>query len=542
VSTADLRPVDDAGTRLRSVKGQILRHWEEGVRRHLAAAQVQPTPALRNHLPHFLDNLADALSDPDVRDESRYNAELGKAHGGQRVSLPLYSLAQVLTEYHVLRRVVFEVLEAVAPLAPRVRNLVDAFIDIGMITAASEFVHVRQTRLLKAITDNATACLFMRDAEGRCTSMNQAAERATGYTFEEAKGRSIHDLIHHTRPGGAPFPLSECPIDQPSPENQPIVGHEDVFVRKNGTFFPAVVAVSPIVEGGVAVGSVLEVRDVTDEKRAEAERAELLTRERAARAVAEAAVQLRDDFLARASHELRTPLTSALGSTRLLKKALAGALKEPPEALIEVATRNMTAMVKLIDQLLDLAKLAAGRESLAPEMVELDTVVRDSLEVVGAQAREKGVRMHVKMPEGLTLYADAPKLEQVLMNLLANAIKFTPRGGEVVLEADRDREGVTIRVRDTGAGIPAESLETIFEPFVQAAAPGPRRVGDRRTRRVRGTGLGLAIARQIVGLHGGRIWAESHGLGRGSTFVVTLLAPKSPPTNSGWRSGRRGRR
>jgi signal transduction histidine kinase len=250
--------------------------------------------------------------------------------------------------------------------------------------------------------------------------------------------------------------------------------------------------------------------------------ARLYQEAQAAAREAEAAVRLRDDFLARASHELRTPLTSALGTIRLLTRAMAGTLKESPEVLIDIASRNLGAMVSLIEHLLDVSKLGSGRVTLALEPVALATAVSESLAIVGAPAREKGVRLEANVPAGLRLGADRLRLEQLLVNLLANAIKFTPPGGRVVIEAEAEAGDVLIRVRDTGEGIRAEDLRAIFEPFVQGGEASPRGSHDRRTRRVKGTGLGLAICRQIVTLHGGRIWAESEGLGKGSTFVVSM--------------------
>lgn len=122
----------------------------------------------------------------------------------------------------------------------------------------------------RTITDNATACLFMMDAAGRCTFMNPAAERVTGYTFAEVEGRVLHEVIHHTHPDGTPFPVSECPIDRALPQNNQMRAHEDVFVRKDGTFFPVLCAASPIIENGLPVGTVVEVRDITEEKAAAA--------------------------------------------------------------------------------------------------------------------------------------------------------------------------------------------------------------------------------------------------------------------------------
>ncbi|HWP34203.1 MAG TPA: GAF domain-containing protein, partial [Thermodesulfobacteriota bacterium] len=234
---------------------------------------------------------------------------------------------------------------------------------------------------------------------------------------------------------------------------------------------------------------------------------------------AQEAVQARDAFLARASHELRTPLTSALGTVRLLDKVLAGRLAQPPQELLAIANRNLDAILALINDLLDASKLESGRVTLALAPVRLAELVGRSLDVVGGQAREKGVTLRTEVPEDLALSADPLKLEQVLVNLLANAVKFTPAGGQVTVEARAAPDGVLLRVRDTGEGIAAEHLERIFEPFFQAGGPAGRRA--------RGTGLGLAICRQIVELHGGRIWAESEGPGRGSTFTVRLPARPS---------------
>jgi signal transduction histidine kinase len=238
---------------------------------------------------------------------------------------------------------------------------------------------------------------------------------------------------------------------------------------------------------------------------------------------ARAAVQLRDDFLARASHELRTPLTSAFGTLRLLQRALAGGLTEAPEALLDTAIRNLRSMTTLLGHLLDVAKLDADRALPARDRVDLHDVLKDATRVVAAPAREKGVALEANAQAPLVVWGDAIRLEQVFVNLLVNGVKFTPAGGRVWVEAEPAGAQVVARVRDTGIGIAPEYREAIFEPFVQAAALDTVRPGDRR-RRERGTGLGLAICRRIVTLHGGQIWAESEGPGRGSTFVVRLPA------------------
>jgi signal transduction histidine kinase len=238
---------------------------------------------------------------------------------------------------------------------------------------------------------------------------------------------------------------------------------------------------------------------------------------------AQGAAQARDAFLARASHELRTPLTSALGTIRLLERAMAGRLNESPEELIGIAGRNLSAMLALINDLLDASKLALGHEPLVLQSLDLATVIRASVEIVGVQAREKSLSLGADAPAGLRVRGDRLKLEQVFVNLLSNAVKFTSTGGQVTVEAAVEADAVVVRVRDTGRGIAPEHLERIFEPFFQISDRGPKAAADRRSR-PRGTGLGLAISRQIVALHGGRVWAESEGLGKGATFVVRLPA------------------
>jgi signal transduction histidine kinase len=236
---------------------------------------------------------------------------------------------------------------------------------------------------------------------------------------------------------------------------------------------------------------------------------------------AQAAVRARDAFLARASHELRTPLTAAIGTVRLLKRALAGTLKEQPAELTAIAARNLDSMLALTNDLLDLAKLEAGEAEPNLEAVELTAVVERSVEVVAAQAREKGVAIGSRIPPELVATADRLKLEQILVNLLGNAVKFTSAGGEVAVEATAQDGGIVLRVCDTGQGLGSDDLERIFEPFVQAGTPAQQR----------GTGLGLAIVKRLVELHGGRVWAESQGPGRGCTFTVCL--PQAPASERG---------
>jgi signal transduction histidine kinase/HAMP domain-containing protein len=232
---------------------------------------------------------------------------------------------------------------------------------------------------------------------------------------------------------------------------------------------------------------------------------------------AQDAVRARDEFLARASHELRTPLTVVNGHLALLDRK--GGADAQARELIAVARRHVDRIVTLIADLLDASRLEAGALQIVPEPLDLRSVVSEAVAQIRPLAGARGVDLRDAVPGGIALVADRLKLEQVVVNLLSNAVKHTGRGGAVDVEAAASAGLVELRVRDSGAGIPPEYLERIFEPFFQVGGQG----GHRRAGR-EGTGLGLAIVRRLVDLHGGAVHAESEGQGRGSTFVVRLPA------------------
>jgi PAS domain S-box-containing protein len=236
---------------------------------------------------------------------------------------------------------------------------------------------------------------------------------------------------------------------------------------------------------------------------------------------AQEAIRMREAFLARASHELRTPLTIVKGHLALLGKRLTGGEPEATAA-VSVAQRHVDRMTRLVADLLDASRLAAGRLTLKPEPLDLKGVVAEALAQVRSLAQAKGVGLVEAVVLGLALVGDRLKLEQVVINLLTNAIKHTPAEGTIRVEGRRGGEEVELSVRDSGEGLASEHLEQIFEPFFQVgSATGHRKAPGQ------GAGLGLAICRQIVMLHGGRIWAESEGPDRGSAFVVRLPAAAS---------------
>ena len=243
----------------------------------------------------------------------------------------------------------------------------------------------------------------------------------------------------------------------------------------------------------------------------EAERGELLTQAEAARREAESANRAKDDFLATLSHELRTPLAAMVGWVRMLRT---GRLSEAQAAHgLEVIDRNLTVQTKVIADLLDVSRIIAGKLQLERRPMDVRGAVQEALEQVRHQADDRGVSVATTLPpHAARVDGDPARLVQIVGNLVANAVKFTPRGGRVLVEVSAREREVAMTVADTGIGISAEVLPHIFERFRQADAGGG----------VRGLGLGLTIVRNLVDLHDGRIDVFSEGEGRGSRFTVTL--------------------
>ncbi|MEH2078664.1 MAG: PAS domain S-box protein [Nostoc sp.] len=253
--------------------------------------------------------------------------------------------------------------------------------------------------------------------------------------------------------------------------------------------------------------------DITDRKQAEQEREELLKREQAARADAETANRMKDEFLATLSHELRTPLNAILGWTQLLRtrkfdQATTG-------QALEIIERNTRSLAQLIEDVLDVSRIIRGTLHLSMEQIELVSVVEAAIDTMylAAQAKEISIKCKFDLKVEVVV-GDANRLQQVVWNLLSNAVRFTPKGGRVDVQLECIESYVQIRVSDTGAGIAAEFLPHVFERFRQADSSSTRSHG--------GLGLGLAIVRHLVELHGGTVSVESPGIGKGATFVVSL--------------------
>jgi len=266
-----------------------------------------------------------------------------------------------------------------------------------------------------------------------------------------------------------------------------------------------------------AVEKVIGVsRDVSAQRRAEQERERLLVREREARDEAEHQSRLKDEFLATLSHELRTPINAILGWLSILARG--EAVRDPAKA-IAVIQRNAQMQAKLIEDLLEMNKLMSGTARLDVTIVDVKATVDNALQALQPTADAKGIRLMASVDPGVThMSADARRLQQVLWNLVHNAIKFTPDQGSVDVAVTRTERGVQFRVSDNGQGIPSDFLPYVFDRFRQADPSA--------TRGAWGLGIGLSIAKHIVELHGGTIHVDSSGPGQGATFIVHLPASR----------------
>jgi PAS domain S-box-containing protein len=380
-------------------------------------------------------------------------------------------------------------------------------------------------RRTHAILDTALDAIIGMDHQGRITEFNHAAERTFGHSKAHALGRELAELLiprelrdlHRTglvrymATGLGPFIERRI---------------ETTACHADGREFPVEVSITRV-PGEDPPRFTGFVRDLTAQVHAQREREQLLLRESTARREAEAANRAKDEFLATLSHELRTPLNAIVGWTRML---LDGKMDErSSRRALEIIDRNAHLQVQLIADILDVSRIITGALRLDIQPVDLGSVIGAALDGVRPAADAKKIRIRSRLAASARLTdGDPQRLQQIVWNLLANAVKFTPAGGRINVEVlDGEDSGLRIRVQDDGAGIDPSFLPHVFERFRQADSSVSREHG--------GLGLGLAIVRHLTELHGGTVGAESPGLGQGSTFTVEL--PRTNPNRVSASSG-----
>lgn len=350
------------------------------------------------------------------------------------------------------------------------------------------------------------------DGEGRVSFMNAVAEQLTGWRLKDARGRPCAEVFRIVNED------TRRPVENPVTRvlaDGVIVGlaNHTLLIAADGTERPIDDSAAPIRgRDGRIVGVVLVFRDVGEGRRAEQERERLLEAERAARADAERASRVKDEFVAMVSHELRTPLNAILGWTQLMQQSSNDA--EMLRRGLEVIARNTRVQARLISDLLDVSRIVSGKLRLSVEKLDLAALIENVVETVQQAADAKRIAIRRDLARGVTIAGDPSRIQQVVWNLLWNAIKFTPEGGKVSVRLRETGDGAELTVVDTGVGIRSEFLPHVFDRFQQGNLSVTRQFG--------GLGLGLAIAKHLVELHGGSIRAGSAGEGRGATFRVLL--------------------
>ncbi len=362
----------------------------------------------------------------------------------------------------------------------------------------------RDKAYIENLVENAGDAVVSAGLDDRILTWNRAAEIIFGYSKEEAIGRNLAILL----PAEHAKDLEKIrnKVEQTGVIRNLEVGRK----RKDGVIIEAALAVSPIKDGaGSTTGFLHLAKDITDK----------MLYEKRLRALD----KLKSDFVSNVSHELRTPLTAVKGSVDNMLDGLTGPLNEKQARYLTRIKSNTDRLSRLINDLLDLSRIEAGRIDIRPTVLSPELLAKEVIESLRSIVVDKFIDLEVACHEGgVTAWADRDKVTQVLMNLVGNAVKFTSAQGKVAVVIERkDDEWVQVSVVDTGPGIPREEVDKIFDKFYQLAQ------GDNR--KSRGTGLGLAISKALVQMHGGKIWVESE-VGKGSTFAFTL--PAQQPSKS----------
>ena len=401
----------------------------------------------------------------------------------------------------------------------RILGVVLVFRDVTEQRKAEEAI-AEQHEWFETTLESIGDAVIATDVRGRIVFMNSVAEHLTGWRIDAARDHACTEVFNivtdQTRR------VVENPVTRVLQDGA-IVGlaNHTILIAADGTERPIDDSGAPIRNrDGRIVGVVLVFRDVSERQRVEAEREaaagdreRLLVAERTARAEAERANRLKDDFVAMVSHELRTPLNAILGWTDLMLR------KQNDQATVarglDIVARNTRLQAQLISDLLDISRIVSGKLHLDMQSVHLASVIDAAVETVQHAADQKGVEIERQLDTSIgPMAGDPARLQQVVWNLLSNALKFTPKGGRVRIVLRRTGSQAEIIVEDNGAGIRPDFLPYVFDRFQQADAS--------RTRRFGGLGLGLSIVRSLVEFHRGTVQAASAGEGKGATFTIGL--------------------
>lgn len=351
-------------------------------------------------------------------------------------------------------------------------------------------------RQFRAVVDLASEGIWTVDEKGGTTYVNPRMADMLGYTPAEMRGRRFSEFVPPA--GIPPVEAGFRQLMQNIPERS-----ECELVRKDGSTVWVHYAATPLSDGSRFVGALAVVADISERKRHE------VTILRQSEAL-ERANRQKEDFLAMLGHELRNPLPPLVTAVRLMELKRDGSFQRERAVIVRQAEQ----IARLVDDISDVSRFMRGKLHIRCETVNVAEVVRDVSDSLSSLFARNRHTLDVDVPDGLVVEGDKLRLRQVLVNLLANAAKYTPSGGRVAVTAKTDGDHVVIHVRDNGVGIPPDFLPVLFEPFTQKRETLDRSEG--------GLGLGLSIVQGIVQAHGGTIEARSAGVGQGSEFIVRL--------------------
>ncbi len=382
----------------------------------------------------------------------------------------------------------------------------------------------QEAQRTEAILDTTAEGIYGVTDDGVCTFCNRATLLLLGYERdEELVGKKIHPLIQYADADGTPYPDDSCGINNAIKLNAKAHVDTEVFWRKDGTSFPVEYWIRPLIREGEIEGSVISFQNIQQQVQVKQKQIALVSRLEHTSRAARRSNETKSEFLANMSHEIRTPMSSIIGYSEILSRHLTD-----PDDLncVEIIRNNGMFLLDIINDILDISKIEAGKIELVKEPFRIDCLVQDLRALLDLRAQEKGLKLSVK-PKGnipKIVNSDAKRLKQILLNLLGNAIKFTQHG-EVCLTIEHlkdrtQRSRLKFAVSDTGIGLSEEQIAKLFQPFIQADASVDRKFG--------GTGLGLAISQRLAESLGGTISIVS-ALDEGSTFSFEIAIGNVDP-------------
>jgi PAS domain S-box-containing protein len=363
----------------------------------------------------------------------------------------------------------------------------DLEIRVAERTGALDIANQRNILLLNSVGDG----IYGVDRRGMITFVNPAAAHALGFGPTEVIGRNAHVLFHAPLPDGSPAPIEGCYITEAIRDRVVTSAEDDLYTRADGLQIPVEVTATPLIEDEAVSGAVVVFRDVTQRREVD---------------------RMKSEFVSMVSHELRTPLTSIRGALGLLSGGALGPLAPNAGRMVDIALESSDRLTRLINDILDIERIEAGVVSMKRAFHSIGELISAAVDQVQLLAQQSHIAITVSAP-GSRVYVDADRVVQTLVNLVGNAIKFSPSHTTVVVDAVERGTFVEVAIHDQGRGIPEGKLEEIFARFQQVDSSDARAKG--------GSGLGLAISRSLVERLGGRIWAENNP-GGGATFRFTL--------------------